>query len=241
MSFVRDFLPLGVLLVAFREMEYFLPRSFDHHNELAWIQWDQLLLERFGLRAAIESLGWLLPSYLELCYLLVYGIGTFAIVALYLLGRRPVVSRFVFIYLAGTLAAYALFPYFPSQPPRYVFPGIADPQVTTVLRTFNLWILKAGTIHIGVFPSAHVSSAFSAAWAMFAVMPERKRAGWGFLAYAVSVSIATVYGRYHYAADVMGGFAVSGAAAIATLVRGFNAPPARQAFQSSSGTSAIRP
>ena len=27
--------------------------------------------------------------------------------------------------------------------------------------------------------------------------------------YAISVSIATVYGRYHYVADVLAGFAVS--------------------------------
>ncbi len=50
---------------------------------------------------------------------------------------------------------------------------------------------------------------FRPAWALFAFLPERKRYGWGMLIYAVSVAIATVYGRYHYAADVLAGFAVS--------------------------------
>ncbi len=71
----------------------------------------------------------------------------------------------------------------------------------------NLWLVGDYGIHSSVFPSAHVSSAFSAAWALFGLLPERKRFGWGMLVYAVSVAVATVYGRYHYAADAVAGFA----------------------------------
>jgi membrane-associated phospholipid phosphatase len=119
------------------------------------------------------------------------------------------IDRFLTVYLLGTLLAYALFPYFPSEPPRIVFPDLDRPLITTWARTLNLWILKIGTIHVGVFPSAHVSSAFSAAWGMLLVGPDRKIFGCALLLYAVSVSVATVYGRYHYAADVLAGFAVS--------------------------------
>jgi membrane-associated phospholipid phosphatase len=52
---------------------------------------------------------------------------------------------------------------------------------------------------------------------MFLVLPERKRFGWGLLFYALSVSVATVYGRYHYAADVAAGFSVSLAAGVVGL------------------------
>ena len=75
------------------------------------------------------------------------------------------------------------------------------PNVMTALRQLNLWLVGDYGIHSSVFPSAHVSSAFSAAWALLAYLPERKRFGWGMLVYAVSVAVATVYGRYHYAAD----------------------------------------
>jgi membrane-associated phospholipid phosphatase len=44
---------------------------------------------------------------------------------------------------------------------------------------------------------------------MFLLLPERKRYGCGLLLYAISVSLATVYGRYHYAVDAIAGFAVS--------------------------------
>jgi membrane-associated phospholipid phosphatase len=44
---------------------------------------------------------------------------------------------------------------------------------------------------------------------MFLVFPERKAVGWAFLVYAVSVAVATVYGRYHFAADAVAGIVVS--------------------------------
>jgi membrane-associated phospholipid phosphatase len=147
----------------------------------------------------------------------VYGVGAFCVGFVERQGHR-MVDRFWMVYLAGTLGAYALFPYFPSQPPRFVFPGMDAPRIDTWVRHLNLFLLSRATIHVGVFPSAHVSSAFSAAWAMFLLKPKRKAFGWGLLVYAVSVAVATVYGRYHYVSDVAAGFAVSLAGAAVCLV-----------------------
>ena len=208
-SRVRDWLPILFTLLAFREMELFLPLSFDGRLESEWIGLDQTLLDRYHLRAAVESLGPVIPLYLEMCYLLVYGVGAICVGILYGSGKRASVDRFWVLYLTGTLLAYALFPYFPSQPPRIVFPGLDNPHVVTWARQLNLFILKKATIHVGVFPSAHVSSAFACAWAMFLLLPQRKRVGWILAVYAASVGIATIYGRYHYTADVIAGFAVS--------------------------------
>ena len=53
---------------------------------------------------------------------------------------------------------------------------------------------------------------------MFVLLPERKIVGWLLVLYASSVAVATVYGRYHYAADVVAGFGISlVAAAVAML------------------------
>lgn len=205
----RDFLPLGLTLLAFEEMNLFAPTSFDRHLEQGWIRWDDVLLQHWHLRTAIESLGWTIPLYLELCYLLVYGIGTYCIIVLYRKGKRREVDHFFLVCLTGTLLAYALFPFFPTQPPRVIFPALDAPTITTSIRRFNLWILKNASIQVSVFPSAHVSSAFAAAWAMFLLLPRQKRFGWGVLAYAVSVSVATIYGRYHYTADVVAGIGIS--------------------------------
>jgi len=206
---IRDWLPILLTLVAFREMEMFLPRFFDLHLESVWVKQDRLVLNTWHLHSAIESLGPVLPFYFELCYFLVYGVSAFCIAALYLTGHRRSVDDFYFTYLLGTLGAYALFPYFPSRPPRLVYPLLDPPTVTTWVRNLNLFILQHATIHVAVFPSAHVSSAFSAAWSMFILLPRRKMFGSVALAYAISVSIATVYGRYHYVADVVAGFGIS--------------------------------
>lgn len=208
-SISRDWLPIPLTVAAFREMELFLPSAFQHRYEGQWVTWDRVLLDEWRLRSLIESLGRAIPLYLELCYLLLYVLGLSCIALLYVQRRRESVDRFLTIFLLGTLLAYALFPFFPSEPPRIVFAGIDNPTFLTWARKLNLWVLQIATIHAGVFPSAHVSEAFSAAWAMFLLFPKRKIIGWALVWYAASVSVATIYGRYHYAADVLAGFAIS--------------------------------
>ena len=208
-SIARDWLAVALVLVAYREMDWFGFLHHDYHLEMRWIEWDRWLLYRAGAQRAIESLGALIPLYLELCYLLVYAVGPFAVAVLYFERRRDLVNALLSVYLLGTLLAYALFPFFPSDPPRMVFGGSDMPNLVTAVRRFNLWIVNGYGIHSSVFPSAHVSSAFSAAWALLLLLPRKKSFGMGMLIYAVSVSVATVYGRYHYLADVLAGFWIS--------------------------------
>jgi membrane-associated phospholipid phosphatase len=218
---VRDLLPAALTLVAYREMNWFTPAVYDHRLENAWIVWDRRLLDDFGLRAAIESLGPVLPFVLELSYLLVYTVGPLAIAIVILCKSRARVDRFWVAYLIGALGSYALFPYFPSEPPRTAFPGADLPHVVTAVRQFNLWIVGGYGIHSSVFPSAHVACALGAAWGLLAAIPMRRWIGWTMAAYGLTVATATVYGRYHYAVDGAAGIAVSlvGAIAVAALVR----------------------
>jgi membrane-associated phospholipid phosphatase len=119
----------------------------------------------------------------------------------------------------AVVGAYALFPYFPSEPPRTVFPNQDLPSFATPFRSFNLWLLGGWGIHTSVFPSAHVSGAFSAALAMRRLLPEKPWA-WRFLmALAVLIALATVYGRYHYLVDALAGVGVALAAFAATRPR----------------------
>ncbi len=208
-AMVRDWLPILLLFAAFREMELFVPARYDLALENGWIKLDQMVLHDWGLRALIERPGVAMPFYFEFCYLLVYGLAGFTLGWIAALNNRRLIDYFWAVYLSGTLSAYALFPYFPSLPPRYAFTLVEPPHVTTWVRTLNLELLNRATIHSGVFPSAHVSSAFSAVWALYFIFPTRRWLAHMMLVYAVSVSIATVYGRYHYVADVLAGFVVS--------------------------------
>jgi membrane-associated phospholipid phosphatase len=213
-SIMRDWIPLALTLVAYREMDWFTPLGGDHHLEFRWVEWDRSIFYKWGFQRAIESLAALLPTYLEFCYLLVYAVGPFTVAVLYFERRHDRVNQVLFLYLLGTLLAYTLFPYFPSEPPRTLFGASDLPHLMTPLRRLNLAIVNGYGIHSSVFPSAHVSSAFTAAWALLLYLPDRKRFGWGMLIYAASVAVAAVYGRYHYAVDALAGFGVSLVAAI---------------------------
>ena len=123
--------------------------------------------------------------------------------------RREASDRFLFIYLLGTLLSYAMFPFFPSEPPRTVFPGADMPQIDTVFRQFNWLLLKDGGIHTSVFPSAHVSASFSVVFGVFLIMKRGRWVPFALLAVAVGIFGATIYGRYHYAVDSFAGLGVS--------------------------------
>jgi membrane-associated phospholipid phosphatase len=214
----RDWLPIVFVFLAFRVMDYYAPSQYDFLTEMSWIRWDWILLDGYKLREGIESFGAVIPTYLEICYLLVYGVSIYCIARLTAVAGRKAINRFWNIFLLGTLGAYTIFPYFPTEPPRYAFPDIAMPTIITGVRQLNLYLLDRTTIHSGVFPSAHVSCAFSAAFAMLLLMPGKQRDGWWLLIYAMSVSVATIYGRYHYAVDVFAGFGISLLAAALCLL-----------------------
>jgi membrane-associated phospholipid phosphatase len=209
---VRDWFPTPLLLLGYREMGWFAPSQHSFDLERTWVAWDKFFLNTLGVKGLIESLGPLLPSVLEISYPLVYTIPYFSLGILYAYGHSDRADRFMFPFACAVLAAYALFPYFPSEPPRTVFPGQDFPAWTSVFRRFNWGMLGAYGIHTSVFPSAHVSGAFSAAFAMRLVLPEQRWIGRFLLVLATLIATATVYGRYHYLADVAAGLALSLAA-----------------------------
>jgi membrane-associated phospholipid phosphatase len=205
----RDWYPIPLMVLAYREIGWVAPARHTVALERAWEAWDKVLLNDWRLRAAIESLGPVLPSILELSYILVYAIPSFALAIFYLCHRRKRIPDFLFQFLLGILIAYALLPCFPSEPPRTAFAGQDLPTYITPFRRLNLWLLGGYGLHVSVFPSAHVAGAFSGAFAMFRLLPERRWVGWFLLGLAVAIALDTVYGRYHYAADAAAGFAIS--------------------------------
>ena len=208
-SMVRDWAPSPLVLVAYWQLNWFQSPQHVEDLERLWIGWDRTILYDFGLRSGIESMGAVIPWILELSYVLMYAIPPLSVAALYIIRRRDRVDRFLFLFLLGTLSAYALLPYFPSGSPRVEHPLLDQPSIMTIWRRFNIFILSRGDIQTSVFPSGHVTASFSAAFAMMLALPERKWFGRFLMMMAVLISIATVYGRYHYAADGLAGLMLS--------------------------------
>lgn len=219
LGIVRDWYTPPLLLLAYREMGWFAQPHTSTALEDAWVVWDRVLLNEWGLKAAIEVLGPVIPSVLELSYTMVYAMAPIGLVVLYVVRRRSVVEPFLFNFTLAVLAVYALFPYFPSEPPWTVFPGEDYPSYDTVFRWFNAGMLKGQGIHTSVFPSAHVSGSMSVALALIRLLPGKKLAGRIALFVAVCIALATVYGRYHYSADALAGLAVClGATAVSVYL-----------------------
>ena len=215
LGIVRDWFPFPLLLLAYREMGWFALPSPGHALETRWVVWDRYVLGGGG-RAAIELLGPLVPSLLEIAYSLVYVLGPFSVAMLYAYRRRERVDRFLFVFTLGVLLCYAQFPFWPSEPPRTVFPGRDFPSYDTVFRRFNWWMLGGYGIHTSVFPSAHVAGAFAAALGMWIALPERRWVSRFLFVMAVLIATATVYGRYHYLADAATGLVMAVLALVLT-------------------------
>jgi membrane-associated phospholipid phosphatase len=208
MSVVRDWLPLAAVILAYREMGWFALPQANHAMESHFVAWDRAVLGH-GLQALIEAAGAVLPALLEIAYSLVYTLAPFAVATLYLMRRRELVDRFLFVFVVSVLLCYAQFPFWPSEPPRALFPGQDLPAYDTVFRHFNLWMLGGYGIHTSVFPSAHVAGAFAAALGMRHAAPDKKWVYRLLIVLATLIAVATVYGRYHYVADAAAGFLIA--------------------------------
>lgn len=207
-SMLRDWLPLCLVVLAYREMGWLALPHTDFHLEEQWITWDRLLL-RGGAKSAIEAFGPLLPSLLEIAYSVVHVLSPIAVLVLYFCDRRERVDSFLFVFVLGVLLCYAQFPLWPSEPPRAVFVGEDAPAYDTMFRRFNWWMLGNYGIHTSVFPSAHVGGAFSTAFGMRYALPEKKWISSVLIVIAALIAAATVYGRYHYLVDAVAGFLVA--------------------------------
>jgi membrane-associated phospholipid phosphatase len=127
-------------------------------------------------------------------------------------GKRAMDDFWAAVLLA-TLFCYAVYPLFPLTPPRVLFGDVPGPQVEPLLRKWNFWLLDHYSVQACLFPSGHVAAVTAVA---LSVRKHAPRLGAMFLFLAASVALATVYGRYHYAADAVAGALVGVAAYVAS-------------------------
>jgi membrane-associated phospholipid phosphatase len=209
--------------VAYRESGLFYTPDPSHRLDYLFIRIDNVTLQNpWVLHALARSSPWL-QYYLELSYLLCYPIVPLGLVSLYLLryqgaaggalsGLHDAESRsrrmdhamehFWTAVVLASCACYLLFPLFPLAPPRELFDDVPGPRVAPLLRGMNYWILGKYSVGASLFPSAHVASTSAQALAIRRYLP---RLGLLFVVVAVSIALATVYGRYHYALDALAG------------------------------------
>lgn len=213
---LRDWMSPGYVLAAYWSLAPLARGQESRLYDAAWVQWDRALLHHLGLRQMVESAGAGLPASLELVYLLLYGLPTALIGWFYWQRRRDRLESFLEVLFASALLTYALIPLMPSAPPRLEFAGTDLPNYLTALRRLNLWLQNRADITTGVFPSGHVTVAIACWFGFKRAMPAQVRLRWGLSIYTGLLMLGTIYGRYHYAVDVLAAAVVAYAAAALT-------------------------
>lgn len=204
---LRDWMSPGYILVAYWTLAP-LARPDARQYDAVWVHWDRLLLHDYGLRSLVELAGGFLPASLELVYLLLYGLPTALIGWFYWSRRRDRMETFLEVLFASALLTYALIPLVPSAPPRLEFAGYDLPGYLSIFRRLNLW-LQMADITTGVFPSGHVTVAIACVFGLRRAVPEDASLARWLSAYTAVLMLSTVYGRYHYAVDVVAAASVS--------------------------------
>jgi hypothetical protein len=175
-------------------------------------------LESIDRNLRIDRLSAALPRWLaemlEVAYVGVYPTIPIALAIHLLSDPAPDPDRFWTVILITDFICFGCLPWVQTRPPRAG--RIGDPWISTV-RRLNLTLLGRTSIQVNTFPSGHAAEALAAAllvanapWPVAAAM----------FVNAGLISAGTVLGRYHYAADVLAGWAVAAGVRAAVFALG---------------------
>jgi len=195
---IRDWAPGAYLLLA-----YWMSAPYKGP---AWPGFERGLvaIDRRLLGSALDRFARNAPRFLlealEVAYLTCYPFVPAGLLWLLLTGGPVNADGFWTAVLLASLPCYGLLPWFHTAPPRAVEPDLPIERRRLAVRRFNVGLLHRTSVHANTFPSGHVASTVAVALTVAAAQP---RGGLPFLAGAVTIAVATVTGRYHFAADAV--------------------------------------
>jgi hypothetical protein len=193
-SVLRDWVPVLLMLIVYWQGGAF----YRTPNEQL-----QKYLEAFERKFAfVQKIS--LHDFWEAAYFFCYPLVPTAVLALKLLHLSSHMDFFWTIVLPPTFACHLIVSFFPTLPPW----ESQMPQFNRISRKLNRIVVQHLSIRINTFPSAHVTASVAIA---LAILQLHLVAGLIFLFFAISITIATVVGRYHYTADAVWGILIAAA------------------------------
>jgi membrane-associated phospholipid phosphatase len=206
LQFARHWYPLALYIFFFEELQGLVhaifPRWFD--------RWLILFDYNFG---GVHPAAWLsqfanpgLNDFMQLSYITYFLYLVILPGILYAQGKR---LAFWTVMVATAIAHYSVYVIavlFPVESPYFALASLnLRPLEGGAFTSVIELIERFGRVHGGAFPSAHVAGS------MVALLAARRYKRWLFwicLPFFLSMCVATVYGRYHYIADVLAGIVV---------------------------------
>jgi membrane-associated phospholipid phosphatase len=206
LQFARNWYPLALYIFFFEEL-----RGLVHAIFHEWFdRWLILFDYNFG---GAHPAAWLsrfanpgLNDFMQLSYMTYFLYLVILPAILYLQGRR---AEFWTVMVATAIAHYSVYVIavlFPVESPYFARASLhLAPLEGGAATTTIEFIERFGRVHGAAFPSAHVAGS------VVALLAARRYKPWLFwicFPFFLSMCVATVYGRYHYIADVLAGTVV---------------------------------
>lgn len=212
--FFRMFYPVALTPLMYLELAPLNQLHVTGYFDARVMVWEERL---FGGQLAMNFAEWYdalwFSEFLHLGYFSYYLIVPGAAIAAYLLKGPRALERASFTIALAFLICYLCFSVFPVAGPRYDFPKLPPPPADGFMLGVVHSILESGSSKGTAFPSSHVAATL-AAW--FATGRESKRVFWIMAPFAVSLTLGTVYGRFHYGIDAAVGLMLAMAVYLAT-------------------------
>jgi membrane-associated phospholipid phosphatase len=216
---VLDWLVLTVGPFMYVELRWIISGLGMPHRDALVIAWERSLFPSDpSATLAPHWSGVALSEALHLAYASYYLLIYLPPILLYLRRQR---DAFVATALALTIVygiCFVLYAFFPVDGPRYLIGPAAAPDGP--VRRFVLALLEHGSSRGTAFPSSHVAASVVSA---LCALRYQRRVGVLVSVLAAALTLATVYGGFHYAVDALVGVflgALSWAASV-TVWNGF--------------------
>jgi len=206
LQFARHWYPLPLYLWLFEELTGIVHAIFS-------VWFDRLLIEFDYNLAGVHPSVWLaryanpaLNEFMQFAYL-TYFIYLFLLPAILYANRERL--SFWTVMTSTAIANYTVYiiaVLFPVESPYHSLAALQTKELSGGPVTALIDVIERfGRVHGAAFPSAHVAGSMVALLASWCY---RRWLFWVCLPFFVFMCIATVYGRYHYVADVLGGLVV---------------------------------
>ncbi|MEO6527832.1 MAG: phosphatase PAP2 family protein [Gemmatimonadaceae bacterium] len=197
----RDWLPLIAGPVMYVELRWIIAALGAVHRDALLMAWEaRLFPSNPSLTLAPRMQVLALSELLHLAYASYYALVYVPPFILYVRRRRAEFAATMLtltIVYGACFLAYALFP---VDGPRYLVGPAAAPDGP--VRRFVLALLEQGSSRGTAFPSSHVAASVVSALCTLQFQP---RLGAVVTLIAALLTVATVYGGFHYAVDALVG------------------------------------
>ena len=208
-----DWLVLTIGPVMYVELRWIVAGLGMPHRDGWAVGWEQMLFpSNPSATLAPRNPSLALSETLHLAYAAYYLIVYLPPIALYLRARREAFAATVLALTIVYGACFVTYALFPVDGPRYLVGPAAAPDGP--VRSFVLALLERGSSRGTAFPSSHVAASVVSALCAL----QHQRGGGIILAIVTAaLTVATVYGGFHYAVDALVGVILGVMAWLASL------------------------